>query len=1041
MKTKITFLVFLTLCPLHLFSTNYTVNSNADSGAGSLRQAITDANASSSTPHTITFGGNYTITLASVLPSVGKTTTIDGDINTIEINTASSTNMLLNSAGVSLTLKNLTFNKAIISASGPLNATNCIFKNSNPAAVKVSGVTFTATNCTFDSNTGGAGQGSAITTIAAGSIVSLTGCKITNNSSTGGAAVYVQGNTTASKLEMINCIVSGNTNSSTSTVYGGGIASAAATTTITNCQISGNTANRGGGIALLVGGTTAKSSLTMTGCTVSGNNLGQYNASAYGGGIYIQGGATFLTDNSSFTNCTISGNSTPVIGGTTTSSAGGGVEIGGGGSSPWIPIITFNNCSIIGNYVQGNPGGNTLVGGGIDLSKGNVVLNYCIIASNNSNSSSASKDLTIASANLGSSTGRNLYGGTVSFLLSGYTVTTGNVNLSADISTILNTSLTDNGGTTALPDGTYVKTHALVAGCSATNPSVAGSGLQTTDQRGIIRSTPDMGAYEYVTYRSKASGNWGSTSSWQSGDNSTWSDVTVLPTANVAGSIAIQNGHEITVAANATSPALTINSGGKLTINSVYTLGITGNLTINSDATNGTATLVDKNTGGGLTVSGTSTINQYLNAARNWYISSPASNATAPAGYGYYQYNEAGGNTNLVLQETAYWRNITIGSALNATKGYVAQLASANGTISFSGALNSGDKTTATLTRTGVNGVSGFNLVGNPYPSYVNVRASINAAANLEKTLWYRTKNTGGSYVFDTYNTTLGVGTNANLSGAVVATVPPMQAFWVRVKSGQSSETLTFTNARRSHIAADTANIAFKIRSSSNPTQLVRLQVSNGVDIDEAIICFNENASDSYDDYDSQKRSNDNVALPEIYTTVDGEQLVINGLKNIDTNSVLPLGFKTGTSKTFTIKASEISNFDTETHIILRDNLLNSEQDITDGSAYSFSSDIVNNSTRFSLIFKSPSIVNATNEMTNNENVSVFKNANKQIIINYNGAINNQSIVSIYNTTGQKLAEKQLESSVTLLEDSFGIGVYLVTVKNAGKTVTKKIKY
>ena len=547
MKKKITFLVFLTICSLHLFSTNFTVSNNTDTGAGSLRQAITDANADLNTPHTITFGGSYTITLASTLPSVGKTTTIDAAANAIEINTTSSTaNMLTISTGVSLTLKNISFNKAIISASGPLTASGCVFKNANPNAVKVSGVTFTATNCTFDSNTGGAGQGSAITTISSGSIVSLTGCKVTNNSSTGGAAIYVQGNNAASKLELINCIVSGNTNSSTSTFYGGGIASAAAITTLSNCQVSGNTANRGGGIALLVGGTTAKSSLTMTGCTVSGNSLGQYVASATGGGIYLQGGATSLTDNCTFTNCTISGNSTPVISAPVTSSAGGGIQIGGGGSSPWTPTITFNNCTITGNYVQGNPSNSTNAGGGIDLSKGNVVLNYSIIAGNNSNSSSASKDLTVATANLGSSTGRNLYGGTVSFLFTGYTATTGNVNLAADISTILNTTLANNGGTTALPDGSYVNTHALVAGCAAINADATGvSGMPTTDQRGLVRDlTPDMGAYERVVLATPVLGtastaptgilaNWAAVSNALSYDIKVYQNGSYLKTLNV----------------------------------------------------------------------------------------------------------------------------------------------------------------------------------------------------------------------------------------------------------------------------------------------------------------------------------------------------------------------------------------------------------------------------------------------------------------------------------------------------------------------------
>lgn len=64
---------------------SYVVTTTADSGAGSLRQAILDANANSTTsaaPHQITFNiggsGVQTITLGSALPSITQPTVIDG---------------------------------------------------------------------------------------------------------------------------------------------------------------------------------------------------------------------------------------------------------------------------------------------------------------------------------------------------------------------------------------------------------------------------------------------------------------------------------------------------------------------------------------------------------------------------------------------------------------------------------------------------------------------------------------------------------------------------------------------------------------------------------------------------------------------------------------------------------------------------------------------------------------------------------------------------------------------------------------------------
>ncbi|SEJ85545.1 Por secretion system C-terminal sorting domain-containing protein [Dyadobacter sp. SG02] len=63
-------------------ASTYSVTSTADAGPGTLRAAITDANADVASPHTINFNilgtGVQTITLASVLPGITRPTTING---------------------------------------------------------------------------------------------------------------------------------------------------------------------------------------------------------------------------------------------------------------------------------------------------------------------------------------------------------------------------------------------------------------------------------------------------------------------------------------------------------------------------------------------------------------------------------------------------------------------------------------------------------------------------------------------------------------------------------------------------------------------------------------------------------------------------------------------------------------------------------------------------------------------------------------------------------------------------------------------------
>ncbi len=486
---------------------------------------------------------------------------------------------------------------------------------------------------------------------------------------------------------------------------------------------------------------------------------------------------------------------------------------------------------------------------------------------------------------------------------------------------------------------------------------------------------------------------------------------------------------ELVIDQNSTIFGIAVNSGAKLTLNSGSTLS-TGTLTFQNDGTSH-GTFVDANTNGGLTVSGSSTVNQFLGAARNWYISSPISNATAESGYTYYKYHETGDNTNLTpLYTTAYWENIGATPSLAAATGYIANLASGTATYSLSGTLNSGN-IPLTLSRSGAV-LPGFNLVGNPYPSFLDI-SSLVSNSDLVPTYWVRSKS--GSYVFDTYNIPGGMSTG--LSGfAVTSKIAPMQAFWLRVKSGSSSASVTFTNAMRAH--QDDANNKFRAPSANALTQQVlRLQVTNGIATDETVMYTNSSASNDFDVYDSQKMSNSSASIPEIYTLADGEHLTINGLNSISYDTELPIGFSTGQSNTFSIKASQLANFDSGTQLILKDYLDPNNPvitDLSDGSAYTFSSGITNNNTtRFAVIFKAPSVATVINPESNG-NVW-FSTVNGQIVVN--GVING-AILEVFNAVGQKVVSGNLTTTAYHTRN-LPAGAYMVKVMQEGKYITKKI--
>jgi hypothetical protein len=115
------------------------------------------------------------------------------------------------------------------------------------------------------------------------------------------------------------------------------------------------------------------------------------------------------------------------------------------------------------------------------------------------------------------------------------------------------------------------------------------------------------------------------------------------------------------------------------------------------------------------------------------------------------------------------------------------------------------------------------------------------------------------------------------------------------------------------------------------------------------------------------------------------------------------------------------------------------EKDLTNGSTYTFASDVVLASTRFSILFKSTSIFTSQKNAFINPEVMIYKNANNHVVIDYKGDVNNKNNVIIYNGVGQKLVDKQLPSNITTIDNLSKRGVYFVTVDIVGNKTTRKL--
>ena len=507
-------------------------------------------------------------------------------------------------------------------------------------------------------------------------------------------------------------------------------------------------------------------------------------------------------------------------------------------------------------------------------------------------------------------------------------------------------------------------------------------------------------------------------STFSKSGSSNWSTATEWTYAPIAGTeLEVQSG-ELIVDQNAAVKSIKLYPGAKLTLNSGQTLSATQNLTIQSDA-NSTGTFV--NNGGTLTVT-SSTVQQYLSSGRNWYVSSPVSDATS-AVFGaaisstnpLYSYDEVAGT----------WPQITDNaSALTSMKGYFVNLPTST-VVNFTGTLNDGNKSAALTNTAGLFG--GYNLVGNPYPSYLDWQAVSVANPDVLPTVWYRTRTLGNAYTFDTYNATGNISTS-NGPTKVTKLIPPMQAFWV---SATVPTTLNLTNAMRFHSDAS----ANRLKSADANRSMLRMKLSNGVYSDEALVYTDANATNGFDRYDSPKMFTDNTAIPELYTMAGNEKLVINGLNTIQQDGEIPLYIKTSTAGSFVLQLSEVQLDNASLRVILKDKFMNTEQDLSDGAMYTFQSGAVT-ADRFSLLFKSATGLNTA---VSANSMALFCNAEHQIELNCSEKVAAHASLTIYNTLGQCMGSQKLDGNRTVVSVPLNAGVYMISVNNGGTVRTFKV--
>lgn len=319
-----------------------------------------------------------------------------------------------------------------------------------------------------------------------------------------------------------------------------------------------------------------------------------------------------------------------------------------------------------------------------------------------------------------------------------------------------------------------------------------------------------------------------------------------------------------------------------------------------------------------------------------------------------------------------------------------------------------------------------FNMVGNPYPSPVDIGTIIYNASTINQVVgsafyvWDPSIGAGGQYI------AIAIGTTAAIPYYIQANT----AFQVRAH--HDGAILSF---EESHKSANTSHYLFREQS-----KYVALNVYDANDHlwDMLKINFIDEASDNDDaKMDATKPMGSDFAFYS--TSADGHKLTIDA-RPFTTEKVIPLGIRSNYMQDFIIRADNMAVPEGGT-LVLHDKLLQQYVEMKEGTEYRFSIGAEKNTQgeRFELALKPAGTKNntlLTMTMTPNpatDRVSIaFTAANAE---NVSVNVADMSGVNVYSGDVGKVQN----GAVNISLEKFAAGIYIIELTHGNEKVTRKL--
>ncbi|AQS93642.1 hypothetical protein BXQ17_06045 [Polaribacter sp. BM10] len=520
------------------------------------------------------------------------------------------------------------------------------------------------------------------------------------------------------------------------------------------------------------------------------------------------------------------------------------------------------------------------------------------------------------------------------------------------------------------------------------------------------------------------SGNWSEPSNWSLNREPIATDNVLIPSGNTA----YLDGNQKLINDISVEGSLTINSDRSLTV--AGNLDNTGNFTIASGAS--------------LIVNGTATGNLVYNRnidGNKWYlIGSPLAGQTivdfANNHPSIAKGSGSGTDRNIALApfdnskaNSLRWSYYKVGQVdeingddtadlLAPGKGFTTRLTS-NGTLAFTGTIN-----TENVAKTVTQGTNSFNLVANPYTSYLSSADFLTQNSGVGKslktqTLWVWNQNLNGG--LGDYDTRVTV---QNFE------IAPGQAFFVEV---ENTNDINFSAAAQSHQNTDT------FLKSERPE--IKLNITDGTNIKFTEIYYIDGTTTGFDNgYDGEifnGVSSNFQVFSGLVSKTDEKKLSIQSLPNSNHETmIIPIGInaKSGTEIEF---STEIKNLPAGLNVYLEDTSKNTFTKLSDSNSKHkiVLEEDLNGTGNFYLHTRAKVLATETEVL---DNVSIYSSKGKVTI---NGIVNSDINLSIFTILGSKVYKTNFTSNgrseITL--PKLSKGVYLLQIKSSTNKITKKI--